>query len=239
MCWEAGYSPGHLGPAVNDVNVILVAGGTGRRFGGTVAKQFQLLGGRPMLVVTASRFVGLPRLARLIVVAAPDAIDRCASLLAPLGLPLRFAPAGAERQHSVASGIAALDPDCAVVVVHDAARPLVRPAAIEACLAAARITGAAILATPVPDTVKQAKDGRIVATISRGDLWLAQTPQAFEVDVLRRAHAAAPSDLVATDDAALVERLGLPVAIVAGDASNRKITTPEDLRWAEAALVIS
>jgi 2-C-methyl-D-erythritol 4-phosphate cytidylyltransferase len=224
---------------VNDVNVILVAGGTGRRFGGTVAKQFQPLGGRPMLVVAASRFVGLPGLARMIVVAAREAHDECARLLEPLGLPLRFAPAGAERQHSVASGLAALDPDCAFVAIHDAARPLVRPAAIAACLAAARTTGAAILATPVPDTVKQAHDGCIVATIPRADLWLAQTPQTFAVDVIRRAHAAAPSDLVATDDAALVERLGLPVAIVASDASNRKITTPEDLAWAEADLAAS
>lgn len=224
---------------VNDVNVILVAGGTGRRFGGDVPKQYQLLGGRSMLVVTASRFVGLPRLARLIVVVAPAAIDRCASLLEPLGLPLRFAPAGAERQHSVASGMTMLDPECAVVAIHDAARPLVRPTDIEACLAAARTTGAAILATPVPDTVKQAKGGRILATIPRGDLWLAQTPQAFTVEVLRRAHAAAPSELAATDDAALVERLGLPVAIVAGDPSNRKITTPEDLAWAEAVLAAS
>jgi 2-C-methyl-D-erythritol 4-phosphate cytidylyltransferase len=221
---------------VSDVNVILVAGGTGRRFGGAVAKQFQLLGGRPMLVVTASRFVGLDRLARLIVVVADEVRDQCAALLAPLGVPLRFASAGAERQHSVASGIAALDPGCAFVAVHDAARPLVRPSAIAACLAAARTNGAAILATPVPDTVKRADNGRIVETIPRGGLWLAQTPQTFAADVLRRAHAAAPPDLVATDDAALVERLGLPVAIVPGDANNRKITTQEDLGWAEAVL---
>jgi 2-C-methyl-D-erythritol 4-phosphate cytidylyltransferase len=224
---------------VNDVNVILVAGGTGRRLGGAVAKQFQPLGGRPMLVVTASRFVGIPGLARMIVVAAAETTDHCAALLAPLGLPIRFARAGAERQHSVASGIAALDDDCAFVLVHDAARPLVRPASIAACLAAARTTGAAILATPVPDTVKRVKDGRIVATVPRSDLWLAQTPQAFAVDVLRRAHAAATSGQTATDDAALVERLGLPVAIVAGEASNRKITTPEDLIWAEAMLAAS
>ena len=106
---------------------------------------------------------------------------------------------------------------------------------IHAILDAARATGAAILAIPVPDTVKRVSDGRIVETIPRGDLWLAQTPQAFAVDVLRRAHAAAP-DGMATDDAALVERLGLPVAIVPGDATNRKITTREDLAWAEAVL---
>lgn len=219
----------------NNVNVILVAGGTGRRFGGDVPKQFQLLGGRPMLVVAASRFVGLDDLARLIVVVADDVRERCESLLAPLGLPIRFAAAGAERQQSVASGLAALDADCAFVAVHDAARPLVRPRDVVACLVAARATGAAILATPVPDTVKRASEGRIVETVPRGDLWLAQTPQAFAVDVLRRAHAAA-GDGVATDDAALVERLGLPVAIVPGDATNRKITTREDLAWAEAVL---
>jgi 2-C-methyl-D-erythritol 4-phosphate cytidylyltransferase len=219
----------------NDVNVILVAGGTGRRFGGDVPKQFQLLGGRPMLVVAASRFVGLDRLARLIVVVADDVRAQCEALLAPLGLPLRFASSGAERQDSVASGLAALDEECAFVAVHDAARPLVRPRDVAACIDAARVTGAAILALPVPDTVKRAKDGRIVETIPRGDLWLAQTPQAFAVDVLRRAHAAAP-DGTATDDAALVERLGLPVAIVPGDATNRKITTREDLAWAEAVL---
>jgi 2-C-methyl-D-erythritol 4-phosphate cytidylyltransferase len=224
---------------VNDVNVILVAGGTGQRFGGTIPKQFQLLGGRPMLVVAASRFVGLLRLARLIVVVPDEARERSAALLEPLGLPLRFAPAGAERQHSVANGIAALDATCAFVAVHDAARPLVRPEAVAACVEAARATGAAILATPVPDTVKRVHDGRIVATIARGDLWLAQTPQVFAADVLRRAHADAPTNAVATDDAALVERLGLPVAIVAGDAGNRKITTPEDLAWAEAVLAAS
>jgi 2-C-methyl-D-erythritol 4-phosphate cytidylyltransferase len=219
----------------NDVNVILVAGGTGRRFGGDVPKQFQPLGGRPMLAVTASRFAGLAGLGRLIVVAAPDAYARCETMLAPLGLPLRFAAAGAERQHSVASGLAVVDGDCRVVAVHDAARPLVTTEAVAACVAAARAHGAAILATPVPDTVKRVADGRIVATIPREDLWLAQTPQAFDVDLLRRAHAGV-AEAIATDDAALVERLGHPVAIVPGDPRNRKITTAADLVWAEAVL---
>jgi len=189
-----------------------------------------------MLLVAASRFVGLTGLGRMVVVVADDARERSAALLEPLGLPIRFASAGAERQHSVANGIAALDADCAIVAVHDAARPLVRPESIAACIVAARSTGAAILATPVPDTVKRVCGGRIVATVARDDLWMAQTPQAFAVDVLRSAHAAAPPELVATDEAALVERLGLQVAIVPGDPSNRKITTPEDLAWAEAVL---
>jgi len=221
---------------VRDVNVILVAGGTGRRFGGTEPKQFQPLGGRPMLVVAASRFLGLANLARVIVVVAPEVTERAAAMLEPLGLPLRFAAAGRERQHSVASGLAALDPECAIVAVHDAARPLVVLADVEACIVAARTTGAALLATPVPDTVKRAADGRIVATVPRSDLWLAQTPQIFRADILRRAHAAAPAEGAATDDAALVERLGLPVAIVPGDPRNRKVTTPDDLVWAESVL---
>jgi 2-C-methyl-D-erythritol 4-phosphate cytidylyltransferase len=222
---------------VTGVNVILVAGGQGRRLGGAIPKQFRLLAGAPILVRTARRFAGTAGLTRLIVVAAPAEHARCEALLAPLGLPLRLAPAGPERQHSVAAGVAALDPECAIAVVHDAARPLVRPEAIAACIAAARATGAALLATPVADTVKRCRDGRVLETVPRADLWLAQTPQAFQAEILRRAHAAAAAaGLPATDDAALVERLGLPVAIVPGDATNRKITTAEDLAWAETVL---
>ena len=218
------------------VNVILVAGGQGRRLGGSLAKQFLPLGGEPLLVVTARRFLGLAGLSRFVVVTAAAERARAERLLAPLGLPLVFATAGAERQHSVAAGVAALEVDCDVTVVHDAARPLVQPAAIAACVAAAHESGAAILATPIADTVKQVQDGTIVATVPRAQLWLAQTPQAFHAELLRRAHAGADAATPATDDAALVERLGVPVRIVPGDPANRKITTREDLAWAEAAL---
>jgi 2-C-methyl-D-erythritol 4-phosphate cytidylyltransferase len=222
---------------VSSTNVILVAGGTGRRFGGAIAKQFCEVAGDPVVVWAARRFVDVVDLTRMIVVVAPNARDHCTSLLAPLRLPLRFAAAGDERQHSVAAGVAALDADCQIAVVHDAVRPLVTSQAIAACIASASETGAAILATPVADTIKRCRDDRIIETLVRNDLWLAQTPQAFQADVLRRAHAAAVRDaVIATDDAALVERLGMPVAIVPGDPSNRKITTPEDLRWAEAVL---
>lgn len=186
---------------------------------------------------TARCFRDTPDLARMIVVASPSEFVRCETLLAPLGLPLRFAAAGRERQQSVAAGVAALDPDCAIAVVHDAVRPLVGAEAIAACIAAAREIGAAILATPVADTVKRCRSDHVIETVPRTDLWLAQTPQAFRADVLRRAHDAAVRECIAaTDDAALVERLGLPVAIVAGDPSNRKLTTPDDLAWAEALL---
>lgn len=219
------------------VDVIIVAGGTGRRFGGDVPKQFVRLRGEPLLLWSARRFLGVDGLSRLIVVAAPDQWRRCEELLAPLGVAVQLAEAGPERQDSVRAGVALLEPSCEIAMVHDAARPLVTPAAIASCLAAARATGAAILATPVSDTVKRVGDGRVVATVPRGDLWLAQTPQAFRADELRRVHAdAARAGFGATDDAALFEWAGLPVAIVPGDASNRKITTPEDLLWAEAVL---
>lgn len=217
------------------IEAILVAGGRGVRFGGTVPKQFQALAGVPLLVWSARRLAALSDLRRIIVVAAPAEHGRCVELLSPLGLPLGVAAAGEERQHSVASGLAAVAATCELVIVHDAARPLVAPAEVASCVAAARATGAAILATPVADTVKRAEQGRITATIPRAGLWLAQTPQVFRADLLRRAHAeAARLGVVATDDAALVERLGEPVTIVAGSHVNRKITTPEDLAWAEA-----
>lgn len=221
----------------DDVNLVIVAGGRGTRLGGAVPKQFLPLAGEAILVHTARCFVGTADMSRVVVVAAPEEFDRCATLLAPLALPLRMAPAGPERQQSVAAGLEAIDASCAIVVVHDAVRPLVRPAQIAACIAAARTFGAALVATPVADTVKRVDAGQVVGTVPRADLWLAQTPQAFRVDVLRRAHDLARREgIVATDDAALVERLGLPVAIVAGEQRNRKLTTAEDLAWAEAVL---
>lgn len=217
------------------VNVVLVAGGRGRRVGGPVAKQFLPLAGVPVLVRTARRFVDVPGLTRFVVVAAPEEFERCRALVAPLGLPLTLAPAGAERQESVAAGLAATEDACTIVVVHDAVRPFVRPAEIVACIAAARACGAALLATAVADTVKRAHGQRVQETVPRRDLWLAQTPQAFRADVLRAAHAAVARERVAaTDDAALVERLGRPVAIVPGEARNRKLTTRDDLAWAAA-----
>ncbi len=233
---EAGHVPG-LFFLMIDVNVIIVAGGRGRRFGGGLPKQFRMLGGEALVVATARRFVGTAGLERLVVVAAESEFEHCQRLLAPLGLPLSLAPAGSERQHSVASGLAMIESDRAIVVVHDAVRPLIASVRIEACIAAARETGAAVVAVPVADTVKRCEASRVVETVPRGGLWLAQTPQAFRVDVLRRAHEeAARAGVVGTDDAALVERLGLPVAVVPGDPSNRKITTAEDLAWAEAFL---
>jgi 2-C-methyl-D-erythritol 4-phosphate cytidylyltransferase len=145
---------------------------------------------------------------------------------------------GARRQDSVRLGLERLDPDCEIVVVHDAVRPLVSPALIDRLAEAADRDGAAVAGLPVTDTIKIVAPGRRVrSTPARDSLWAVQTPQAFRVALLREAHARGKKDGVeATDDAMLVERLGKTVAVLEGDPSNIKITTPEDLLLAEALL---
>ena len=125
--------------------------------------------------------------------------------------------------------------DVEIVVVHDAVRPLITRRLIDAAVRAAVEEGAAICALPITETVKRVRAERVEATLDRSELWAAQTPQAFRVDLLREAHEKARRDgVVGTDDAMLVERLGHPVRVVRGLAENVKITTPEDLRRARA-----
>jgi 2-C-methyl-D-erythritol 4-phosphate cytidylyltransferase len=152
----------------------------------------------------------------------------------------KLAPAvcgGAERQDSVRAGLAALAADVELVAVHDAARPLVRPAAVSRAIALARESGAAILAVPVRDTIKRVAGDRVLETPERSALVAAQTPQVFRTALLREALAKAEAEgFLGTDDAQLVERLGVAVRIAAGDPENLKITHPADLRAAEAWL---
>jgi 2-C-methyl-D-erythritol 4-phosphate cytidylyltransferase len=143
---------------------------------------------------------------------------------------------GAERQDSVRAGLKALPEGAELVAVHDAARPLVRPEDVTRVVEAARRDGAAILATPVRDTVKRVRQGRVIETPERSECWAAQTPQVFRVRILREAMAKAAADgVVGSDDAQIVERLGVPVTVVEGDPRNIKLTFPEDLavleRW--------
>jgi len=152
-------------------------------------------------------------------------------------------PGGAERQDSVWAGLAALSERSEIVLIHDAARALVTPEIIKRCVAAARRTGAAIPAVRVKDTIKRAspnsrKHGlHVETTMDRSLLWKAQTPQTFRTDIIRRAYDPVIKEgILVTDDAAAVERLGLPVTLVECDASNLKVTTPEDLVIAEAIL---
>lgn len=143
---------------------------------------------------------------------------------------------GKERQDSVYNGIKVLQSD-GIVLVHDAARPFIQKETIQTLVQAAETEGAAVLAVPVKDTIKKAANFRVIETIERSSLWAVQTPQAFRVSVLKRAHEAAEAEgFIGTDDASLVERMAHKVVIIAGDYDNIKLTTPEDMFFAEAIL---
>jgi 2-C-methyl-D-erythritol 4-phosphate cytidylyltransferase len=202
---------------------IVVAGGTGNRFG--TAKQFESIGGA--------------RLVDRAVEAAASACDEVVVVL-PEGCAWDGAPVaaavvgGASRSASVRAGLAAVPDSASVIVVHDAARPLASPALFDAVIGAVRGgADAAVPALPVPDTVKRIDGDRVVETVARDGLVAVQTPQAFRADALRVAHATGGD---ATDDAALIEAAGGPVVIVPGEPANLKVTTPADL-VAAAALV--
>jgi 2-C-methyl-D-erythritol 4-phosphate cytidylyltransferase/2-C-methyl-D-erythritol 2,4-cyclodiphosphate synthase len=223
--------------------VIIPAGGTGSRFGHSTPKQFLDLAGTPVLVRTCRAFLQLSAI-RLVVVAVPAAHREAALALLSLHLDadamarLRVTVGGATRQDSVRAGMRMLPADIGLVLVHDAARPLVDRATIERCLEATHRCGAAIAAVPVADTLKQVDpDGRIVRTVDRSSLWQAQTPQGARRNLLERASAEADrTGLVCTDEAALLEAAGIPVQVVEGSGRNLKITRPGDLQVAAALL---
>jgi 2-C-methyl-D-erythritol 4-phosphate cytidylyltransferase len=210
---------------------IVVAGGSGRRFGRL--KQFSELAGRPVLewAVQACR----PCSAGVVlVVPATDAASGTAGDPDPHGADV-VVPGGATRADSVRCGLAAVPAEAAVIVVHDAARPLASPALFDAAIAAVTEGGAdgAAPGVPLRDTIKVVDEsGRVTDTLDRDRLVAVQTPQAFRADVLRRAHAGA-SPAGATDDAMLVEALGGTVLVVPGEPGNLKITDPDDLIAAE------
>ena len=225
------------------VSVIFPAAGAGRRMKAGKNKVFLELSGMPILLRTLQRFSAVPAVAELIVVVAEDEIASVEQLLAGVrGLkPWRVAQGGAERQYSIANGMAHVAADADVVLVHDAARPLVSLAGIEAVIAAAREKGAAIAAVRAKNTIKVVgENGRVEATPSRASLWEVQTPQGFRREILARAYEKAAQDgFLGTDDASLVERIGEAVFVVESDYGNLKITTPEDLWMAEALLAHS
>lgn len=216
--------------------MLVVAAGVGRRAGGGVLKQYREIGGVPMLLRALRPFVSHPKV-RHVVVALPatHAAAPPEWLAALEGKALSFVAGGVERHSSVQKALAALDPACSIVLVHDAARPFVERATIDAVIAAAREGTGAVAAVPLSDTLKEAgRDGTIRRTVPREELWRAQTPQGFPRAMLQRAHAAAGPGADATDDAMLVEQLGEPVRVIADSPSNFKVTTAEDLALAEA-----
>lgn len=216
---------------------IVPAAGRGSRIGYRTPKTFIDLGGEPLLARTLAALAGSRRIALIQPVLPRMHLARFATaILARRRWPTcRPAVAGGrERQDSVAAGLRALPPEIDYVVVHDGARPFVTAALVERVLAEARRHGAALAAVAVQDTIKRVSgDLFLDGTVDRRSLWLAQTPQAFSVALLREAHAhAREHGLDATDDAALVEALGHPVKVVPGSVLNFKITTREDLALA-------
>jgi 2-C-methyl-D-erythritol 4-phosphate cytidylyltransferase len=215
------------------VGAIIVAAGRSERMAG-VDKLLAPLAGRPLIAHALAVFAVHPSLDQIVIVVSESNQQPIAEVAKEVAPAARSVLGGDRRRDSVLAGLEALV-DCDYVLVHDGARPLVTPDLIDAALEGARATGAALCAVPVTDTLKRADErGLVHSTVSREGLWLAQTPQAFRADLLRRAHQA--TDVDATDDAALVEWLGEPVRIVMGSPANLKVTTPEDLRLAEALL---
>jgi 2-C-methyl-D-erythritol 4-phosphate cytidylyltransferase len=222
---------------------LVLAAGRGERLGHSLPKGLVQLAGKPLLLHALAALEAVDEVDDLIPVIPADASDRFEQALAGAHGLHKLAPAvvgGRERQDSVRAGLAALPADAELVAVHDAARPCVRPEAVRRVILAARATGAAILATPARDTIKRVVAGCVVETPPRAECWVAQTPQVFRVEILREALAKAESEgLLGTDDAQLVEALGVAVRVVPGDADNLKITVPEDLVVAERLLTLA
>ena len=210
------------------IAAIIVAAGSSTRMGAD--KIWADLGGAPVLAYSVAALAATPGITHLVVVAPREKHEAIALL--PCPVPIATVEGGTRRQDSVAAGIRAV-PDAAWYLVHDGARPLVTPALAARVLDAAGAHGAAIPVTPVVDTIKRVDgQGRVQETLDRSELRAVQTPQAFRGDLLRRVHLELPGDV--TDDAAMLEALGVPVATVDGDRENLKITTPSDLAIAAA-----
>jgi len=222
------------------VAAIIAAGGRGSRLGADRPKQFLDIGGRSILELSIAALAASDRIEEIVVALPADHLDATAKALAgSITTPLSFVTGGGRRQDSVANAFAKTSKAADVILIHDAARPFVTPQVIARTIDGAQAYGAAIAATGVRDTVKQTGDAHadgsrlISRTIPRDTIYLAQTPQAFRRDILARALGEG-AHVEATDEAMLVERLGLPVHVVEGDPNNIKITTSDDLATAKA-----
>lgn len=218
---------------------LIPCAGSGSRAGTAQPKQYQVIAGAPMVLHTLAAFAGVARLTECLVVVAPGdgflSFDDARTVVAPCGGPSRADSVCNGLAHLLAHGAQAHD----WVLVHDAARCLVTTAQIDALIDACRedpVGG--LLALPLADTLKRAEDGRVAATLDRGDKWLAQTPQMFRIGPLAAAlRLALQADAAAiTDEASAMEAAGLQPLLVRGSAQNFKVTYPEDFALAEAIL---
>ncbi len=204
-------------------------------------KQYIALDGIPILTRTLGIFSRCDLIDQIILAVPKNDIDFCRSEIIPDAgreIEVNLVSGGSQRQDSVYCGLQAINVDDGIVCIHDGVRPFVQPEHLVACINGARKHGACILGIPAFDTVKQVNaNDEIVQTWQRDALWLAQTPQAFQLKLIKKAHAAAKQEgFIGTDDASLVERLGVAVKIIPGSRSNIKITDQEDLMLARAIL---
>jgi 2-C-methyl-D-erythritol 4-phosphate cytidylyltransferase len=221
--------------------VILVAGGLGRRMGDPTPKAFLTLGGRPMISYALQTFTGMPEISGCIVVVPSGEEHKAKAVCQTLACADKVKEVvcgGARRQDSVRCGMDYLSKDAEIVLIHDAARPFCSPGLVNRIIAAAEKTGAAIPGLPLVDTLKRIDaNSQVAGTVDRRSLVAVQTPQGFRQALLREAYQHAwNSNLTATDDAGLVEQLSHPIAVVEGENRNFKITRPFDLELAEILL---
>jgi 2-C-methyl-D-erythritol 4-phosphate cytidylyltransferase len=214
------------------VEALIPAAGLGLRLAGPVAKPLMNMGGQPLFIRTVQILARCPSIENLIVMADPQLIPIFVDHLRSFGINKvkTVIAGGATRSRSVTNGLKALDKDTQLVVVHDAARPLVTVSLVEDAIAECSREAAVICAVPIKPTIKRVnpESHYVEATLNRDVLWEVQTPQVFRREILERAHAKAVDD-GASDDAGLVEQLGVKVKVITGDYRNIKVTTPEDM----------
>lgn len=221
---------------------IVVAAGEGRRIGGEIPKAYLPIAGRPLVLRTLDRMFSSRAVESVILVVAAGELARCESILrADSALQNRrwlVQVGGATRQQSVKRGLEKVSANTDIVIIHDGARPFVSTDLIDRCVEVAILKGAVVAGLPVRDTIKVvAEDRWIQSTPDRGSLWEIQTPQVFERDLIVAAHDRAERDgAEVTDDAMVVERIGVPVFVIDGERTNFKITVPEDVWLAETLI---
>ncbi len=220
-----------------DVGVIIVAAGSGSRTGSKELKQFRWVAGKPMLLHSIQTFQARADVAMVVCVLPREYVgDPPPWIFQSDADRLLLSVGGRERSESVANGLEDLPSECEIVVIHDAARPLVTSETIGRVIDEARQGNGAVAALPVIDTLKRVESsGKVIETVDRFGLWRAQTPQAFPRKVIERAHREArDADRIATDDAALCEQIGLSVVVVRGSERAQKITEENDFALVEA-----
>ena len=215
---------------------VIVAAGNASRMGG-IDKVMAPIGGEPMIRRTVRAFQTCEVVREIVIVTRPDLLEEIMELCKDYGKVTAVIAGGSSRQESVENGLGALSSKVKVAAIHDGARPLVTEAVIDRAVRAGSTYGAAIPAVPVKDTIKTVKGGLVTATPERSRLQAVQTPQVFDIDLLKAALKKAYDDEVTvTDDAGAVEQLGMKVKVVSGDERNIKVTTPLDLKIAEVFL---